>query len=454
MPLPPGARSQIGRSSISGAIIGRACRPLSRHAQTSIRRKPAPFVSLRGPRRTAAGRYLPMQKRPKIAPSSSSALNAPVISPSASWAGAVPRRPARAPRRRRSACTSAAARWRARALQGIDVARAGDEDALGLRLPAGEPSSAGRSASRPAPVAPTRCTAPARQRASGAVGTGVDLLKTCSRRRAPTARRRGARRSAHVARVVLRPRRRGVRSCRKTIASASLDRRPAPRDADALDLVDRFAQPGGVDDVDRHALDLDRLRRPCRGSCPAIGVTIASSAPASALSSELLPTLGWPASTTRMPSRSSAPWRARVEHASSCAAAPRAGRVRRRFSRKSISSSGKSSVASTSMRRSTSCCRERSISAENAPASERAGRARGRLGARIDQVGDGLGLRQVELVVEEGALGELARPCQRRRQPRRQVAARLGGSLEAARHSSCSTTGPPWACSSSTSSPV
>ncbi|MNT46342.1 hypothetical protein D3C72_1829760 [compost metagenome] len=44
---------------------------------------------------------------------------------------------------------------------------------------------------------------------------------------------------------------------------------------------------------------------------PAIGVTMASSAPASALSSELLPALGCPAITTLMPSRSSAPWRVR-----------------------------------------------------------------------------------------------------------------------------------------------
>ena len=36
---------------------------------------------------------------------------------------------------------------------------------------------------------------------------------------------------------------------------------------------------------------------------PGMEVTMASSAPASALSNELLPTLGWPASTTRRPSR-------------------------------------------------------------------------------------------------------------------------------------------------------
>ena len=43
---------------------------------------------------------------------------------------------------------------------------------------------------------------------------------------------------------------------------------------------------------------------------PAMALTIASSAPARALSSELLPALGWPAMTTCKPSRSKAPWRA------------------------------------------------------------------------------------------------------------------------------------------------
>ena len=38
-----------------------------------------------------------------------------------------------------------------------------------------------------------------------------------------------------------------------------------------------------------------------------------------------------------------------------------------------------------------------------------AGAARRRLGAGIDQVGDRLGLRQVDLVVQEGALGEFTR---------------------------------------------
>jgi hypothetical protein len=83
-----------------------------------------------------------------------------------------------------------------------------------------------------------------------------------------------------------------------------------------------------------------------------------------------------------------------------------------------------------------------------------AGTARGRFGAGIDEVGNRLGLGQVDLVVE-GALGELAGLGQT--QP---VSTGLPSSLAlcaASRQrasSSCSTTGPPWACSSSTSSPV
>jgi hypothetical protein len=76
------------------------------------------------------------------------------------------------------------------------------------------------------------------------------------------------------------------------------------------------------------------------------------------------------------------------------------------------------------------------------------GAARGGLGAGVDQVGHRLGLGQVQLVVQEGALGELARLGQAQGQPSAAPALRQRAS------SSCSTTGPPWACSSSTSSPV
>ena len=104
---------------------------------------------------------------------------------------------------------------------------------------------------------------------------------------------------------------------------------------------------------------------------PGIGVTIASSAPASALSSELLPALGWPAITTLMPSRSSAPWRARRSTAASVSCSRASWPWASACCRKSISSSGKSSVASTSMRRWISASRSWCTSRENSPASER-----------------------------------------------------------------------------------
>ena len=143
---------------------------------------------------------------------------------------------------------------------------------------------------------------------------------------------------------------------------------------------------------------------------PGVAVTIASSAPASALSSELLPTFGWPARTTRMPSRSSAPWRARASTASTRAGRARqpaagiggreevdllVGEVERRLDQR----------AQLDQRFGQRLDLVRKCAVERARR-----RARGRLGAGVDQVGDGLGLRQVELVVEKRALGELARP--------------------------------------------
>jgi hypothetical protein len=67
--------------------------------------------------------------------------------------------------------------------------------------------------------------------------------------------------------------------------------------------------------------------------------------------------------------------------------------------------------------------------------------ARGTVVAGGDQVGDGLGLGQVELAVEERPFAELTRP-------------RLARSAMQRATSCCSSTGLPWPCSSTTSSPV
>ncbi|MCY1286884.1 hypothetical protein D9M69_369840 [compost metagenome] len=179
---------------------------------------------------------------------------------------------------------------------------------------------------------------------------------------------------------------------------------------------------------------------------PAIGVTMASSAPASALSSEDLPTLGWPASTTDRPSRSSAPCRA-------CASTPpRSLRMAASWprasdcSRKSISSSGKSSVASTSMRRWITLSTSLRIALENSPSIERAAeRAAASVLASIRSATasawarSSLSLRKARRVNSPGSA---------RRRPMLSPACRQRVS------SICITTGPPWPCNSSTSSPV
>ena len=136
-----------------------------------------------------------------------------------------------------------------------------------------------------------------------------------------------------------------------------------------------------------------------------------------------------------MPSRSSAPWRARASTASSCAPVAASRPRASARSRKSISSSGKSSVASTSMRSSISASASASISLRERAVERARGRARRRFGAGVDQVGDGFGLGQVELVVEEGALGEFARPGDAQARRARPVRRRIdrGGGLEAAR---------------------
>jgi hypothetical protein len=118
------------------------------------------------------------------------------------------------------------------------------------------------------------------------------------------------------------------------------------------------------------------------------------------------------------------------------------------FSRKSISSSGKSSVASTSMRRVTMRSARASISCEKAPASERVAlRAAASVLASIRSATasawarSSLSFRKARWVNSPGS-------ARRRAQPSAAPALRQRAS------SSCSTTGPPWACSSSTSSPV
>ncbi|MNN20426.1 hypothetical protein D3C81_1337050 [compost metagenome] len=173
---------------------------------------------------------------------------------------------------------------------------------------------------------------------------------------------------------------------------------------------------------------------------------MASSAPASALSSDDLPTFGCPASTTDSPSRSSAPWRA-------CFSTPaRSLRMRASWpraseaSRKSISSSGKSSVASTSMRRWMTFSTSAWMAFENSPSMERAAEraaasvlASMRSATASAWARSSLSFRKARRVNSPGSATRrpISRPDSRQRDS-----------------SICMTTGPPWPCSSSTSSPV
>ncbi len=125
-------------------------------------------------------------------------------------------------------------------------------------------------------------------------------------------------------------------------------------------------------------------------------------------------------------------------------------------SRKSISSSGKSSVASTSVRSLTSASLTRSISRENAPCNERlAERAAASVLESIRSLTasacarSSLSLRNARSV---NSPGSATRNPRSRGSPVRGSVSRATSRQRAS--SSCSTTGPPCACSSSTSSPV
>ena len=77
-------------------------------------------------------------------------------------------------------------------------------------------------------------------------------------------------------------------------------------------------------------------------------------------------------------------------------------------SRKSISSSGKSSVASTSMPQPDDALDQIADRFREGAGQRLRGRFCSRFGRCVDQVGDRFGLRQIELVVEEGAMCKFA----------------------------------------------
>ncbi len=142
---------------------------------------------------------------------------------------------------------------------------------------------------------------------------------------------------------------------------------------------------------------------------PGTAVTMATSSPASALSTLDLPTFGAPTSTTWTPSRRIAPWRARCSTSSSKASNPLqpSGSVRLveevdlflwKIERRLDQRAQVGQFVGQRVYRARELARQRAR-----------GRTSRRLGRCIDQVGDRLGLREVDAVREKSAPRELTR---------------------------------------------
>ena len=176
---------------------------------------------------------------------------------------------------------------------------------------------------------------------------------------------------------------------------------------------------------------------------PGVGATMARSSRTRALSRLDLPTLGSPKMTASAPSwrrrpsgavRRSSPSRARISSTRAAKSAPTRG---------SMPSSAKSRLASRWLSRSMSSRRMGSSARPSAPSFMARALARGALGWRVEQIEQALGLGERELVVEERALSELARPAAARA-PRARQARRMASTMR----------GLPWQEISTVSSPV
>ncbi len=175
---------------------------------------------------------------------------------------------------------------------------------------------------------------------------------------------------------------------------------------------------------------------------PGIGVTIAASSRASALSRLDLPTFGSPTSTTVRPSRSSAPVRACASTCASCARRSASRRSTSPARRNSTSSSGKSSVASVYIRSSVRPSTSAWISRENAPARLRA--------AARAAVAVAASIRSATL----SACARSSLPFRYARFVNSPGSASRAPSSTQRASTSRSTDGPPWPWNSTTASPV
>ena len=362
------------------------------------------------PRRVARRRHLPMQKREKITPSRSSARE---------FAGdrrqrvlrvrAAPRRRARAAARDASRCARPRARCASRRAQRDQMPLAREERVLHVLVRARDaPASRCSSRSMPAPVFADRYTSRLRPRASriarcGAMPARSILLCTTTRGSAGGSR---ARIAASASRAVAR---RVARIDQHEREIGARDRRPRALDAERLDRSSVSRKPAVSTIVQRNAARSRRRARSVSRVVPAIGVTIADVVAGEPVEQARLADVGpadqhdgrVPRAAARPASRARSTLRAARAIAASL---PRASAARRN----SMSSSGKSSVASVNIRSSISASTSaRDLARELAGQAARR-RARRGGGRGVDQVGDALGLREVELAVQERALREFA----------------------------------------------
>ena len=209
-----------------------------------------------------------MQKRPKMTPSRSSAVNSPVIADSACLRLAQLLGEELDGRRGGGDVRRGGGQVPGRRTQRVDVARAREVGVLGRGIGADHRQHLALQRRQAVPgqrgqvhVAPRGAALLARRgvrRDAGEVGLVVHDDQ------------RQARRQPRQERRVLR-RQRGGRLARidqHDDQVGALHRGPGALDADALDGVGRIAQSGGVDHRERDAGNLDHPRRPDRGWCP------------------------------------------------------------------------------------------------------------------------------------------------------------------------------------------
>ena len=175
---------------------------------------------------------------------------------------------------------------------------------------------------------------------------------------------------------------------------------------------------------------------------PGTSVTIAESLPERAFRRLDLPTLGLPAITTRTPSARACPWAAPSRAAARVASTSPARALTADSSAPSSSSSGKSMAASTSARRSVRASPISPRRRDHSPSRvRRAARAASTVAASIRSATASAWTRSMRPLRKARSVNSPGRatraPRARTRASRRSV-----------------TTGPPWPCSSRTSSPV